>query len=102
MTDWPRPQGETEPEIIPPEARRERRAHIWIAEAGDVHRYRRLRVSQPTPVTLLLLGMALGAGALLVLLLLLGAVLLWLPLIGLIALAAVLAGLLRGPQRRRY
>jgi hypothetical protein len=102
MTDWPRPTRDPEPEIIPPDAPRRPQARIWVFEGGPQDGFRRLRISRPGPVGLVLLGMALGAGVLVALVLLLGAVLLWLPLIGLLALVAIVSAALRGPARRRY
>ena len=102
MTDWSRPGRDREPEIIPPGAPRAPRTRIWIAEDTGLDGYRRIRVSRPGPLSFLALGMVLGAGALIALLLVLGAVLLWLPLIGLIALVAVIMGALRGPVRRPW
>jgi hypothetical protein len=102
VTEWSRPTGDGEPEIIPPGARPDRRTRIWVAEDRDAYGYRRIHVSRSGPLSLVLLGMVLGAGALIALVLLLGAVLLWLPLIGLIAVVAVVAGILRGPSRRRF
>jgi hypothetical protein len=102
MTDWPRPTRNPEPEIIPPDAPQRPHMRMWVFEDGQAHGYRRLRISRPGPWTLVLLGMALGAGVLIALVVLLGAILLWLPLIGLLAVVAVVSGLLRGPPRRRY
>jgi hypothetical protein len=102
MTDWPRPTRDSEPEIIPPGAGPRAQARIWVFEGGRGPGYRHLRPLRPSPLALILLGMALGAGVLLALVALLGAVLFWLPLFGLIALVAIVSPLLRGSPRRRY
>ena len=89
-----------EPEIIPPGAAPRHAARIWIST--QTGQQKRVYIARPGPVaSLLLLGVAVGGLAVFAFLLLLGAVLLWLPLIGLVAGAALLSGLLGGRSSRR-
>ena len=99
MSQWPRPGQQSEPEIIPPGEPLRPRSPIWVFQDGSAFRYRRVRIARPGPLALLLLGMAVGAGLLLAIVLLLGAVLLWLPLLAVIAVAAIFSGVLRRPLR---
>jgi hypothetical protein len=90
-----RPQ--VEPEILPPERREDmpppRRPHmIWFTlnRSGlDGH------VAAPGPLFLALVLLAIGLLAGVILMLLLGAVLLWLPIAGMILLVLLVSSLLR-------
>lgn len=98
MRNWPPPQRDSEPEIIPPGAEPRPRPGVWITQNG--YGFRRVYVSGMGPLAFLKLGLLVGAASAVAILLLLGAVLLWLPVIGLIAAAALVAAFLRGPSRR--
>jgi hypothetical protein len=97
MRQWPKPKHDSEPEIIPPGAGSRSRSGVWVAHSG--YGYRRVYVSRIGPLGLIFLGVAIGALSLFAILLLVGAVLIWLPIIGLIALAAIVSSVLRGPSR---
>lgn len=91
-----------EPEIIPP-------GQAYRRPADDVSRVRvlfgggdggHINFAKPGPFALLMTGLALGAAAMSVLVLLLGAVLISLPVIGVIAAVVILSALIRGQARR--
>ena len=102
MRQWPQPSRDSEPEIIPPGAPPRSRTYAWVGADGSRRFYRRIPVRTPGPLALVLLGMAVGAFSLVALVLLLGAVLLWIPLIGILAAIAILSGFLRRPSRSPY
>jgi hypothetical protein len=87
-----------EGEIIPPghdgpRAPREE-PQVWVT------RQSRVFIARPSPWALMLGLFGLGALVLAGVVLLLGLFLLWLPVIGIIAAAAILTALFRGPRRR--
>lgn len=99
----PEPEApRAEPEIIPPDRARGRRtseeARIWVSVAGRSGR--RVYFAKPGPLamilTLLLLGIIAAAAAII----LLGAFLIWVPVVVVLAIALVLSGLVRGYFRR--
>src|SRR5947209_8141084 len=91
-----------EPEIIPPgqDYRRpaDDGARVWMSFGGRQGRY--IKFTRPGPFTLLMTGLAFGAAAVAVLILLLGVVLISLPVIGAIAAAIILSQLVRAHARR--
>jgi hypothetical protein len=90
--DPPRP----EPEIIPPDpqrARRRDRAGVWTAQ-------QRVVFVPPGPLAWLLGILILGALTAVGFLIFLGLFFVVLPALGVLALVALLAALLRGPPRR--
>ena len=93
----------TEPEIIPPdraEARSTRKAApAWIFV--DAHGTRRIYVARMGPLSLILLALVVSLASVMLLLLLLGAVLLWIPVLGLMFAVAAVAALFRGYVQRR-
>jgi hypothetical protein len=97
-TEEPR-RPRAEPEIIPP-GRAYRRA--TGGEPGFVAfgAERRFTIATPGPLAFIMAGLALGAAALAVLVLLLGAVLISLPVIGALAAAVFLSHLIRTHARR--
>jgi hypothetical protein len=95
-------RSRAEPEIIPPGQAYRRPAddgaRVWMSFGGREGRY--IKFVKPGPFALLMTGLALGAAAVAVLVLLLGAVLISLPVIGAIAAAVILSQLLRTHARR--
>ena len=91
-----------EPEIIPPGQTYRRPAddgeRVRVLFGGREGRY--LKFAPPGPFALLMTGLALGAAAVAVLVLLLGAVLISLPVIGAIAAAVIFSQLVRAHARR--
>jgi hypothetical protein len=99
MDQRPVPAGEkprVEPEIIPPgvaDARRD--GSRWSTDATH-----RIYVAKIGPLGFFLIALAVAALAVLMLVLIVGAFLLWIPIAGLLLAAAVLSGLLRGRHVR--
>jgi hypothetical protein len=93
----PTPQGEqprSEPEIILPGERdrwQERRSWPYGGQQGS----HRIYVTKLGPLSTFLLIAAIGLAAVLLLVILLGAFLLWIPIVGLIISIAIISGLLR-------
>src|ERR1700733_5412326 len=87
-----------DPEIIPPGQPLPRRdAGIWAArDAGEVHR---VYVGQIGPVGATLLTLGIGAAAVLGFFFLLGTAIIGLAAIGVLTIAGIIAGILRGPPR---
>lgn len=84
-----------EVEIIPPD--REQRpprkdGEVWVAQ-------HRIYIARPGPFGLILGLLGLGALVAVGFIAFLGLFLLWLPLLGIIALGAILSAFLRGPRR---
>ena len=93
----------SEPEIIPPDRTGEwpprGRSRVWISiDRGDG---RRAYVKQPGPFTIVLTIVGLILVAAVVLMLILGALLIWVPVVAVIAAGFVVVGFLRGYFRRR-
>jgi hypothetical protein len=84
-------QPRTEPEIIPPD--RSGRRSTWYpdgyAQAGGTHR---LYVARVGPFGFALLMLAVAALAAVILLVILGAVLLWIPIVAVAVIAAAIFG----------
>jgi hypothetical protein len=86
-----------EPEVIPPGAPLPGRHGAWTAH--DIHRTHYVYTSRVVgPVGLTLLALAGGAIATLAILFLLGAAVIGFAAIGVVTIAAVLAGILRRPN----
>jgi hypothetical protein len=105
MSPRQRPQPErprAEPEIIPPDADYQRAAResagVWVFRPWR----RRFYLPAPGPLTFILAAAMFGGIAVVVLALVLGAFLIALPMIGLLTVSFLIAGLLRGPSRRRW
>jgi hypothetical protein len=102
MSDEPSPpRGErprSEPEIIPPGAplRRPRDDPF-----SDTLFTQRIYVTRLGPFGLIVLALAIGIVAVVLLVLLVGAVLFWIPIVGLLVAGAILSGALRSRLRRR-
>jgi hypothetical protein len=96
--DQPPRRPPPEPEIIPPGQPLPRRGgEIWTArDTGAIHR---IHVRQIGPVGVALLTLGVGAVAGLSLLFLLSAAVIGFAMIGVLTVAGVVAGLLRGPPR---
>lgn len=95
-----------EPEILPPgqpDPRRPRghahdSAQIWASvDAGGGQR---IFIAKPGPFAFILALLGVGAAVAIVLLLLLGLFVLWLPIIGTVVAGVILLRLLGGPKRR--
>ncbi len=101
MNQRPVPGGEKprhEPEIIPPGAAGARwdPSPRWSSARGT----QRIYVAKIGPFGFLLMALAVAALAALVVVLIVGAFLIWIPIAGLLLAAAVMSGLLRGSSRR--
>jgi hypothetical protein len=79
-----------EPEIIPPRARNPHATHATA----------RIYVTRIGPLGALLLALGIGLSSVILLFILLGAVLIWIPVVGLIVAAAIVSSILRGHFRR--
>lgn len=94
------PQGErprSEPEIIPPgEPLRRPRDDVF----GDTIFTQRIFVTRLGPFGLIMLALAIGIVAIVLIILLVGAVLFWIPIVALMVAAAVFSGTLRSWFRR--
>ncbi|AVT83752.1 hypothetical protein [Rhodopseudomonas palustris] len=94
MTDQSRPpeRPRYEPEIIPPgQTHDPMGTRIFIDQNTTEHVF----VGKVGPLGLFLMALAIGAVIAVVLVLLLGAFLLWIPVVGLLIAAGVVAGVLR-------
>jgi len=87
----------SEPEIIPPDRAHDDDMHRgmrgWGFGAGEG--YQRVYVKQIGPFSIFLLALAGGAIAILLLLFIVGAFLIWIPIVGLLVAAAILSSMLR-------
>jgi len=97
----PAPQGEqprSEPEIIPPgrDDWRGHRSWPFVGQQGT----HRIYVTRLGPFSTFLLIGAIGLVAALLLIIVLGAFLLWIPIVVLVLAIAIISGLLRGYFRR--
>jgi hypothetical protein len=91
-------QPRSEPEIIPPGGdARWRRDRPWPYAGQGTYR---IHVTRLGPFSTFLLVAAIGIAAALLLIVAVGAFLLWIPIIGLVVAIAVLSGLLRTYFRR--
>lgn len=99
MTEWPTPKTapRTEPEIIPPGADSRATSRIWVA--SDSYGARRIYSARLGPVGLILLALAIGTLSVMTLVLLLGALLIWVPIVGLVVAASIISGIFRRPPR---
>jgi hypothetical protein len=101
-TDQPQ-QPRSEPEIIPPgqPTRRSRagRSPFGPGMGFDASTAGRIYVFRPRPLAALIAALAIGGAALALVVVLLGAVLVALPVIGAIAAIGLLAAFLRGGRR---
>jgi len=96
MAERPVPTGEkpkVEPEIIPPGAADARRDGAFRWSSGATHR---VYVTRIGPFGFFLIALAVAALALLVMILIVGAFLLWIPVAGLLLALAVISGRWRG------
>ena len=86
-----------EPEIIPPDRIHDddmrRAARLW--SFGDRGGYQRVYVGRLGPFGIFLLALAGATLAILLLVFLVGAFLIWIPIVGLLVAAAILSSLLR-------
>lgn len=89
-----------EPEIIPP-ARDRARPDDWIDISGDeTIRVRRATIRAPGPLGIILVLVALGLVASVILVLLVGFVLVWIPIVAFALAALIVVGLVRRYWRR--
>ena len=86
-----------EPEIIPPGAPLPRGARVWVSTDGGSTQ--QIYVKPIGPVGMALLSLGVGAAVALAIVILLGAAIFGLAMIGVLILAGIIAGLLRGPTR---
>jgi hypothetical protein len=100
MDKQPKPQAEeprSEPEIIPPDRAGRRsenassRARIFVNSHGT----ERIYVATPGPLGIILVALVAGILSAVLLILLLGAFLIWVPLLAFFIAGAVVAGILR-------
>src|SRR5262249_53106987 len=99
--DRSRPKSEpprSEPEIIPPGAPLRRPYEDPFADSQFTQR---IFVTRLGPFGFIMLAAALGLLAIVLLVLLIGAVLFWIPIVGLIVAAAIFSGALRSRFRGR-
>ena len=97
------PQPETprfEPEIIPPTHGRTRPADWIDASGAERIRVRHATFRAPGPLGIILALVALGLVASVILLLLVGFVLVWIPLVAFALAALIIVGLVRGYWQR--
>jgi hypothetical protein len=86
-----------EPEIIPPGAPLPRGSRVWVSsDVGETHQ---IYIRHIGPLGMVLLGLGIGAAAVLLIVFLLGAAVFGLATIGVLTLVGIVAGLLRGPAR---
>lgn len=88
----PSEQPRSEPEIIPPNCADR---SVWGQPDFAVRGTDRVYVTKVGPLGLILLGLVIAAVAALLVVLVLGAVLLWIPVIALLVAIGVFSGLLR-------
>jgi hypothetical protein len=94
----PPEQPRSEPEIIPPGGDdRWRQGRSWPYAGQGTYR---IHVTRLGPFSMFLLVAAIGIAAALLLIVAVGAFLLWIPIIGLVFAIAILSGLLRSYFRR--
>src|SRR5258708_16714697 len=98
-----RPEGSgREPEIIPPDRKDHRSGRgdgrIWVSFGQN--RFERIYIAKPGPLTVILASLLLGLVVLTILVVLLGAFLVWLPATILVVAALILSGIVRGYFRR--
>jgi hypothetical protein len=90
----------SEPEIIPPDRVREeemrRAARLWSDRVG----YQRIYVGRVGPFGFFLIALAASAIAILLFLFVIGAFLIWIPIVGLVVAALILSSLLRSLFQR--
>jgi hypothetical protein len=86
-----------EPEIIPPGAPLPGDDRVWVV--GDMQGTHRVYRTSIGPVGFILLTLAVGAVAALMIVFLLGAAIFGLAAIGVLTVGGIIAGLLRGPSR---
>ncbi len=92
-----------EPEIIPPDRieEEERRRAARLAAYERASGYRRIYIARIGPLGMFLLALFAGALAIVLLVLAVGAFLIWIPIVALVVAGAVIAGLFRSVLRRR-
>jgi len=91
------PNRPSEPEIIPPGAPLPYEPRVWMT--SNMRGAQRVYTARIGPVGVALLALGIGAAAVLAIVVLLGAAVFGLAVIGALTLAGVIAGLLRGPSR---
>jgi hypothetical protein len=105
MGQRPKPQAEeprSEPEIIPPDrggrgsAHASSRARVFV----DTHRTERIYVATPGPLGIILVALTAGILLTVLFILLLGAFLIWVPLVIFFVAGAIVSGILRRKFRR--
>ncbi len=91
----------SEVEIIPPDRVREheirRAARLWSDGVG----YQRIYIGRIGPLGIFLIALAGSAAAILLFLFIVGAFLIWVPIVGLMVAALILSSLLRSMFRSR-
>lgn len=100
MGQRPKPQAEeprSEPEIIPPDHTSRRSAHTSSQPRlyVDSHGTERIYIATPGPLGIILVGLVAGILSAVLLILLLGAFLIWVPLVVFLIAGAVVSGILR-------
>ena len=97
MSEPPRFKPEPKQEIIPPGAPLPRDRGVWAT--ADTSRTQYVYTTRLGPVSLALMTLAGGAIAALAILFLLGTAVIGLAAIGVLTIAGIIAGILRGPPR---
>jgi|SRR6266481_7219414 len=105
MDERPTPPGEkprAEPEIIPPggDDRESESSAVHIRVFVDGGGIRNIHVSRLGPLGILVLALMIGILLAIMLVLVLGAFLIWIPLVVLVVAAAIISGLLRAYFRQ--
>jgi hypothetical protein len=100
MDQQPKPQAEeprSEPEIIPPDhtSRRSARTSSGARVFVDSHGTERIYIATPGPLGIILVALVAGILSAVLLILLLGAFLIWVPLVVFFIAGAIISGILR-------
>lgn len=106
MDHRPKPQGEeprSKPEIIPPDhAERSSRGTSRMQILLDTRGTERVYSTKLGPLGIILAALTIGLLLAVMLILLLGAFLIWIPVLGLLVAAAIISGILRAYFQRAH
>jgi len=104
MTNQRPPRGDrahpAEPEILPPLRGDRRRAAVWPQAFIEERGRQQIYVARIGPLGLVLLSLLVAMMAVAGVVLFLGAMLIWIPVVGVLAAVAIVASLLRSYIRR--
>jgi hypothetical protein len=96
MAEKPR----AEPEIIPPNRDDRQSGTVRIRVFADGNSVRHVYIARLGPLGVLMLALMIGILFVMILVLLVGAFLIWIPLVGMLVAAGITSSLLRGYFRR--